>query len=51
MDEREPAIRWFQKSGRSAYDELGWMRFVPEVRPLLSDPRMQAIRRAAGYLD
>jgi serine/threonine protein kinase/TolB-like protein/Tfp pilus assembly protein PilF len=51
MDEREPAILWFQKSGRSAYDELGWMRFLPEVRPFLADPRMQAILRDAGYLD
>jgi Serine/threonine protein kinase len=51
MGEREAAIGWFQKSGRSAYDYLGFWRFLPEVRPLLSDPRMQAILRAAGYLD
>ena len=51
MGERETAIGCFQKLGRRADEGLGWLRFLPEVKPLLADPRMQTILRAAGYLD
>ncbi len=51
MGEREAAITWLQKMGRTGAEGLGWMRFLPEMRPLLPDPRVQEILRAGGYLD
>ena len=49
--DRDAAIEWFRKAGHRVYEMLGFMRFLPEVRPLLSDPRMQPLLRSAGYID
>ena len=51
MGQPESAIGWFQKLGRRGDENLGWLRFLPEMRPLLDDPRMQTMLRSAGYVD